>query len=132
MKLFHDIYAQLKSKIYYILGAFILLLIYYVLTRSLVEGFDGLDSEKYAPEVKDSHTKIMDSLNISKYRSNYEDIIKHKIKWCDSQLLAHVVSSKLDLDDPMSVKNTEHINKLNNLHKFKESLTNSLEFLDNQ
>ena len=74
----------------------------------------------------------MDSLNVSKYRANYEDIIKHKIKWCDAQLLSHIVSDKLDLSDPMSSRNTDHIKQLNSIQTFKDTLTNSLKFMDNQ
>jgi hypothetical protein len=127
------LYDQIKPYQYYILGAIVLLFFIRASSnRSLVEGFDGLDSEKYAPEVKDAHTKIMDSLNVSKYRANYEDIIKHKIKWCDSQLLSHIVSDKLDLANPMSSKNTDHIKQLNSIQAFKDTLTNSLTFMDKQ
>jgi len=124
------LYEQIKPYQYYILGGIIIVVL--LSRRSLVEGFDGLDSEKYAPEVKNSHIKIMDSLNVSKYRANYEDIIKHKIKWCDSQMLAHVVSDKLDLNDPMSVKNTDHIKNLNSLQEFKDTLINTQKFMDKQ
>jgi hypothetical protein len=127
------LYDQIKPYQYYLLGAIVLLFFLRTFSkRALVEGFDGLDSEKYAPEVKDAHTKIMDSLNVSKYRANYEDIIKHKLKWCDSQLLSHIVSDKLDLKDPMSSRNTDHIKQLNSIQTFKDTLTNSLKFMDKQ
>jgi hypothetical protein len=127
-----NLYVQIKPYQYYLLGILVLLFFGLTSNRSVVEGFDGLDSEKYAPAVKNSHIKIMDSLNVSKYRANYEDIIKNKIKWCDSQLLAHVLSDKLDLDDPTTTKNTTHINQLNNIQTFKDTLTNSLKYMNNQ
>jgi len=127
-----NLYDKIKPYQYYLLGTIVLLFLYVSSKRSLVEGFDGLDSEKYAPEVNDAHTKIMDSLNVSKYRANYEDIIKHKITWCDAQLLSHIVSDKLDLSDPMSSRNTDHIKQLNSIQTFKDTLTNSLKFMDKQ
>jgi len=126
------LYDQIKPYQYYLLGIVVLLFLYGSSKRSVVEGFDGLDSEKYAPEVKNAHIKTMDSLNVSKYRANYDDIIKHKIKWCDSQLLSHIVSDKLDLNDPMTSKNTEHIKQLNSIQDFKDTLTKSLKYMNSQ
>ena len=127
-----NLYVQIKPYQYYLLGIAVLLFLYGSSKRSIVEGFDALDSEKYAPEVKNAHIKTMDSLNVSKYRANYDDIIKHKIKWCDSQLLSHIVSDKLDLTDPMAIKNTEHITQLNSIQAFKDTLTKSLKYMNSQ
>jgi len=125
------LYDQIKPYQYYILGAIVLL--YFLMTfskRTLVEGMH--DSDKYEQSVKGSYTKVMDALSIPKYRANYEDIIKHKIRWCESNILSHSVSDNLDLTDSMSSRNNAHIKKVNNIQMFKESLLKSLTFLDTQ
>ena len=101
------LYEQIKPYQYYILGGIIILLLYFLSRRSIVEGFDGLDSEKHAPEVKNSHTKIMDSLNVSKYRANYEDIIKDKL----------IILGKGHFDIDIDESNTKHSISKNTLTK---------------
>lgn len=128
-----EFYDQLNPYRYYIIAGILLVLLQFLPTNSLVEGFDGVDSENHAPEVETAITKILDTLNVSKYRANYEDIINNKIKWCDSQLLAHIVSPQyLDLNNPMKGKTIDHIKRLNKLQQFKDTLTDTLNFMDKQ
>ena len=119
-----------KKYIYISLGIIILLL----MTRrgQLIEGFNPVDLKDLPAEIEKENTRILDSLNISKYRSNYEDTIQNKIKWCNNQILAHVVSDKLDINNAMTEKNTSLIQNINHLHKFKNTLKESLEYLDKQ
>lgn len=119
-----------KEYICVALGIIILLLI--ARRGQLIEGFNPVDLKDRPAEIEKENTRVLDSLNISKYRTNYEDTIQNKIKWCDNQILAHIVSDKLDVNDPMTEKNTSLIQKVNHLHQFKNTLKESLQYLDKQ
>ena len=98
----------------------------------LIEGFNPVDLKDRPAEIEKENTRVLDSLNVSKYRTNYEDTIQNKIKWCDNQILAHIVSDKLDVNDPMTEKNISLIQNINHLHQFKNTLKESLQYLDKQ
>ena len=119
-----------KKYIYICLG---IIVIFVITQRSrLIEGFNPVDLKDRPAEIEKENIRILDSLNISKYRTNYENTLKNKIKWCDNQILAHLVSDKLDVNDPMTEKNTRLIQNVNYLDQFKNTLKESLQYLDKQ
>ena len=120
------------SKEYICVGLGIILLLLITRRGRLIEGFNPVDLKDRPAEIEKENTRVLDSLNVSKYRTNYEDTIQNKIKWCDNQILAHVVSDKLDVNDPMTEKNTNLIQNVNHLHQFKTTLKESLQYLDKQ
>jgi len=120
------------SKEYICVGLGILFLLLMARRGRLIEGFNPVDLKDRPAEIEKENTRILDSLNISKYRTNYEDTIQNKIKWCDNQILAHIVSDKLDVNDPMTEKNISLIQNINHLHQFKNTLKESLQYLDKQ
>ena len=120
------------SKEYICVGLGIIILLLMARRGRLIEGFNPVDLKDRPAEIETENTRILDSLNISKYRTNYEDTIQNKIKWCDNQILAHLVSDKLDVNDPMTEKNTGLIQNINHLHQFKNTLKESLQYLDKQ
>ena len=120
------------SKEYICVGLGIIILLLMTRRGRLVEGFNPVDLKDRPAEIEKENTRVLDSLNVSKYRTNYEDTIQNKIKWCDNQILAHLVSDKLDVNDPMTEKNTNLIQNINHLHQFKNTLKESLQYLDKQ
>ena len=120
------------SKEYICVGLGIIILLLMARRGRLVEGFNPVDLKARPAEIEKENTRVLDSLNVSKYRTNYEDTLQNKIKWCDNQILAHLVSDKLDVNDPMTEKNTSLIQNVNHLHQFKNTLKESLQYLDKQ
>ena len=126
-------YSKIKPYKNTIIGCTLIIVLAYIAKRSkIIEGFDPIDSEERPAEIKRANTKTTDMLNITKYRSNYEDIIKHKMKWCDNQILSHLVSNKLDVNEPLNDKNNQLIAGVNGLSNFKNTLKDSLKYLDSQ
>tara|TARA_Y100000748_G_scaffold304169_1_gene312228 strand:+ start:9421 stop:9807 length:387 start_codon:yes stop_codon:yes gene_type:complete len=120
------------SKEYICVGLGIIILLMLTRRGRLIEGFNPVDLKDRPAEIEKENTRVLDSLNVSKYRTNYEDTLQNKIKWCDNQILAHLVSDKLDVNDPMTEKNTSLIQNINHLHQFKNTLKESLQYLDKQ
>ena len=120
------------SKEYICVGLGIIILLMLTRRGRLIEGFNPVDLKDRPAEIEKENTRVLDSLNVSKYRTNYEDTLQNKIKWCDNQILAHLVSDKLDVNDPMTEKNTSLIQNVNHLHEFKNTLKESLQYLDKQ
>ena len=120
------------SKEYICVGLGIIILLLMARRGRLIEGFNPVDLKDRPAEIEKENTRVLDSLNVSKYRTNYEDTIQNKIKWCDNQILAHLVSDKLDVNDPMTEKNTSLIQNINHLHQFKNTLKESQQYLDKQ
>tara|TARA_X000000950_G_C13605351_1_gene533082 strand:- start:264 stop:650 length:387 start_codon:yes stop_codon:yes gene_type:complete len=120
------------SKEYICVGLGIIILLLMARRGRLIEGFNPVDLKDRPAEIEKENTRVLDSLNVSKYRANYEDTIQNKIKWCDNQILAHIVSDKLDVNDPMTEKNISLIQNINHLHQFKNILKESLQYLDKQ
>ena len=120
------------SKEYICIGLAIIILLLIARRSRLIEGFNPVDVKDRPAEIEKENTRILDSLNISKYRTNYEDTIKNEIKWCDNQILAYLVSDKLNVNDPITEKNATLIQNINNLHQFKITLKDSLQYLDKQ
>ena len=120
------------SKEYICVGLGIIILLMLTRRGRLIEGFNPVDLKDRPAEIEKENTRVLDSLNVSKYRTNYEDTLQNKIKWCDNQILAHLVSDKLDVNDPMTEKNISLIQNINYLHQFKNTLKESLQYLDKQ
>jgi len=98
--------------------------------KSKVEGFaSGKTPTDVVTKIKTTNNDLADTLNKSKYRSSYEDIILESETWAtDSQLnlLASGVIGVGNLDDSI-----EHIRRFNELKVFKTNLNDLINLLDN-
>lgn len=117
----------IKSYKYYILFAGLIIFIFY--NPKTIEGFDAIDTGN-GDNINKHNIKLTDRLNTDKYRNNYEQILQNKIKWCDNQILTHSVSNNLNIAEPFNEKNNKIISNINNIHAFKTTLTESLNYLD--
>tara|TARA_A100001015_G_C15043624_1_gene741687 strand:+ start:1806 stop:2243 length:438 start_codon:yes stop_codon:yes gene_type:complete len=107
------------------------------LTNNVTEGLgSGADAEAIAKEIKTTTEKIMDSMNINKYRKDYDNIIINLEDLCNATILKNVVASNINLDtntgdsSSKSKKTLELIETLNNLENFKNTLNSCMKFLD--
>ena len=120
------------SKEYICVGLGIIILLFMARRGRLIEGFNPVDLKDRPAEIEKENTRVLVSLNVSIFRTMYEDTIQKKINWCDYLILAHIVSDKLDVNDPMTEKNISLIQNINHLHQFKNTLKESLQYLDKQ
>ena len=65
-----------------------------------------------------------------KYKSDYEDIIIHLDEWADLETIRIITDQKCCKGDLN--RNSKIVKQVNHLKSFKESLENSMKFLDNQ
>jgi hypothetical protein len=93
---------------------------------------EGFTTGKTPPDMvallTKSNNELADTLNVSKYRSNYEDLVIHLEEWANLQMLDLVVKGKLGT---VSLDSTavEHFNSLSD---FKTKLNGVIKFLDNK
>ena len=118
-----------------ILGTYLVTLINgsFVINNSnnVVEGFTGSESDKVADKINTDTSNIIDNLHISKYRTNYEDIINNMKVWTDAMLLKSIVSDGIDTDANLTSDNLKKIAHINHLESFKKSCDLALTVLDN-
>ena len=113
----------------YFLYAIIIIILIYVLImilrfqNNMVEGMT--DSSSLAKQIKDDSTKTLDGLLVSKYRSEYEDIILNMHEWCDTQILSNIVNGSINRTDP-----SDSIKKINELEQFKGTLNSTIKYID--
>ncbi len=98
---------------------------------NVVEGFTGSESDKVADKINTDTSNIIDNLHISKYRTNYEDIINNMKVWTDAMLLKSIVSDGIDTDANLTSDNLKKIAHINHLESFKKSCDLALTVLDN-
>lgn len=99
--------------------------------NNVVEGFTGSESDKVADKINTDTSNIIDDLHISKYRTNYEDIINNMKVWTDAMLLKSIVSDGIDTDANLTSDNLKKIAHINHLESFKKSCDLALTVLDN-
>lgn len=101
-----------------LMGAF-----YFVSRNRKIEGFSNASRSEYlAKGLLNDITSLEDSLYISKYKTNYKDIVNDLSKWCDLQILNVIISNKIDAKGGFDTKNTEIITSLNQYREFKNTL----------
>ena len=91
-------------------------------SKSAVDGIGG-NAVTYADHIKTISTQIQDELLISKYRTQYEDVITDMDDLVDNLMLKTVLS--IDTKKPV-----ETLIQLNALNASKESLNNIMKFID--
>lgn len=111
--------------------------VYFILKReNLVEGLENKvfasESEFIVKALQQMNEQTKDELLISKYKTNYEGILREMDEWSNLSMLQTFFSSKngLDLSQGLSDKNIAVINKLNDLKKFKKTISESLDYLE--
>ena len=97
---------------------------------SRIKAREGFTTGKTPPDIvallTKSNNELADTLNILKYRSNYEDLVINLEEWANLQMLNLVVQGKLGTVslDPTTI---EHFNSLS---EFKMKLNDVIKFLD--
>jgi hypothetical protein len=112
-----------------LLGVLAFLLVCVIWTSYNKEGFTSGNAPKDTLEkIKGSNTELNDTLNISTYRTSYEDIIGELELWADNSMLNLLAQGKIGLDS--SDKCADSISQFNDLFTFKTNLTNLMTSLD--
>lgn len=91
-------------------------------SSSSANGIAG-NAEKYGNQIKTMTTQLQDQLLISKYRTDYENVITDMDDLIDNMMLKTV----LDIDPKNPQKTIEALNALN---MSKHSLDNVMKFVD--
>jgi|688.fasta_scaffold315351_2 hypothetical protein len=131
------------DNIYKYLGlTIIILIVVYVVMKTLtfqarlIEGMKSKDNEetktdidKIPDAIKSQTNAMLDSLLIDKYRSSYDDIIIDLEEKINVTILA-VILEKAETIAALGGPSEKLITTLNNLQAFKETLNDSMKFLD--
>jgi len=100
-------------------------------TASVAVGANGEagSAANYAAAIKAKTVKLQDSLLISKYRSDYENVIINM----DDYLSMLMLKIALDVDASADIKtNAETLALMNTLSNAKKSLNETMAFIDKQ
>ena len=114
------------------------------LQSSVIEGLTNASTESstptssgeaggavnYSASIKAKVIKLQDELLISKYRKDYEDIILNMDDYVSILMLKQLINMKLNGDDTKA--NIDAINSLNILKSSKDSLNDTMKWLDKQ
>ena len=93
------------------------------------ENGEAGNAANYAAALKAKTVQLQDSLLVSKYRADYENVIINM----DDYLSMSMLKLVLDMDNSTDVKNNVTIlNTLNTLSAAKKSLNETMVFLDKQ
>lgn len=108
----------------YVCGLCLIVLLVIVLFRTKMrEGMATASSTEFVSKgISNDITTLQDQLLISKYKSNYKDIVDDMIKWCDLALLKAVSSNYINVDKGLETANTELITAMNQYSHFKNTL----------
>ena len=133
------------DSIYKYLGlAIIILLVAYIALKSLtfqarlIEGMTSkenndvsTDKDKKPDAIKANTTTILDGLLIDKYRPSYDDTIIELEENINATILAGILKTAESIAaDPSSEKSQKFISAVNNLKAFKETLNDTMKYLD--
>jgi hypothetical protein len=134
------------DNIYKYVGLFIIsLFIIYIVLRTLnfqVKLIEGMatgtsssatpnDKEKIADAISANTTFAEDSLLISKYQKSYEDIIINLENNINFFMLGAIINNGETISKkPMDPASIALINSINSLKTFKDTLNDSMNFLD--
>ena len=131
----------------YIGMAIIAIFIIYIILRTLnyqatiIEGLTSgdtddndtakTDKDKIPDMISANTTKVEDGLLIDKYKKTYEDIIINLENNVNYYMLGGIMkSSEIISNNPLSADSQKIISNLNNLKTFKDTLNDSMNFLD--
>ena len=93
------------------------------------EGFkSGSTPKDIQTKIQKMNDELIDELNMSTYRSSYEESILDLEKWADNSMLTIISQGKLGTDS--ADKNINSIILFNDLAKFKENLNSMMAVLD--
>ena len=109
-----------------LIGILAFLIVCVVWTKYNKEGFtSGQTPKDTLVKIQSSNTSITDTLNVSTYRTSYEDMITELEKWVDNSMLNILAQGKIGMDDSSAA-----IQQFNDLAKFKKNLGEFLPLLD--
>ena len=90
------------------------------------EGFtSGKTPKDLVTKLKDANNELLDTLNISTYRSSYEEMITELETWADKSMLNLLAQGKIGMED-----SSETVRQFNDLASFKKNLGDLLNVLD--
>jgi hypothetical protein len=99
--------------------------------ESMVSSVKTSEKSDLAVEVKNNSTLIEDSLLIDKYRKDYENIIIELEAVVNSNIFNSLSKNAVSISkDPFSDESQKIIVGINNLKAFKDSLNESMTFID--
>lgn len=114
-------------------GIFIIILLYVIYVffkfqRSIIEGMQsgtGSNSEVFSEEIRTKTMKLQDSLLISKYKKDYEDILINMEEYLNLTMLKELLNVKLD-----SKNMNEALSNINTINTSKNNLNDIMTFID--
>jgi hypothetical protein len=90
---------------------------------NIVEGLSNPSHTEFISKgLKNDLASLQDSLHISKYQSNYQEIVKDMMEWCDLEILKTLVTNKINIQDGVNTENSQLISSLNQYAEFKNTL----------
>ena len=110
---------------YVVVALLSLVLVLYLYNRhsTIVEGLANPSHTEFVSKgLKNDIVSLEDSLHISKYQKNYQEIVKDMMSWCDLEILKVLVSNKINIEDGVDTANTELITSLNQYAQFRDTL----------
>lgn len=110
---------------YVIVALLTLVLVLYLCNRYsiVIEGLSNPSHTEFVSKgLKNDIVSLEDSLHLSKYQKNYQEIIKDMMSWCDLEILTVLVSNKINIEDGVNAANTELITSLNQYAQFRDTL----------
>ena len=109
-----------------LVGILAFLLVCVVWTKYSKEGFtSGKTPKDLVTKLTAANTELTDTLNISTYRSSYEEMITELEKWADNSMLNMIAQGKIGLGD-----NSDSIRSFNDLATFRQNITDLMNVLD--
>jgi hypothetical protein len=79
-------------------------------------------------KIKNMNTELFDILNVTTYRSSYEDMILELETWANHSMLNLLAQGKIGKDTVD--KSIESIRMFNDLHTFKKNLNDTMAVVD--
>jgi len=109
-----------------LVGILVFLLVCVGWTRYSKEGFtSGKTPKDLVTKITDANTELTDTLNVSTYRSSYEEMITELEKWADNSMLNLLAQGKIGVGD-----SSESIRSFNDLAMFKKNVAELMNVLD--
>ena len=82
--------------------------------------------------IKDNNINLEDTLLISKHRTTYEDILIHLHKQIGLTILNEIIANIKNIsNNPTSTTSLKYISQINELEKFRSTINETMEVLDN-
>ncbi len=109
-------------------------LIFYLSNNSIVEGLknNNINPQGKATFVNDNSINLENELLIKKYRTNYEDILVDLHKQVGLKILDEIMTNIDTIStNPTSTSSLKYISQINELEKFKSTINETMDVLDN-